>query len=43
MDGGGSTTLVYFDSKANSIVKMNHQSNDAERSNGGNFGIVLLP
>ena len=43
MDGGGSTTLVYFDSKANRIVKMNHQSNDAERSNGGNFGIVLLP
>lgn len=43
MDGGGSTTLVYFDSKAKKVVKMNHQSNGAERSNGGNFGIILLP
>jgi len=43
MDGGGSTTLVYYDSKADKIVKMNHQSGGAERSNGGNFGIVLLP
>lgn len=43
MDGGGSTTLVYYDKKAEKIVKMNHQANGAERSNGGNFGIVLLP
>ncbi|MBQ7650769.1 MAG: phosphodiester glycosidase family protein [Victivallales bacterium] len=43
MDGGGSTTLVYFDSKADKVVKMNHQAKGAERSNGGNFGIILIP
>ncbi len=43
MDGGGSTTLVYYDNVAKKVVKMNHQANDAERSNGGNFGIILLP
>ena len=43
MDGGGSTTLLYWDKDSGKAVKCNHQGGGIERSNGSNFGIILRP
>lgn len=41
MDGGGSTTLAYWDAAQNKTVKLNHQRGGAERSVGCNLGFIL--
>jgi exopolysaccharide biosynthesis protein len=41
MDGGGSTTLVYWDTAAAAVRRVNHQSGGAERRVGCSLGIVL--
>ncbi|MDD2476608.1 MAG: phosphodiester glycosidase family protein [Dysgonamonadaceae bacterium] len=41
MDGGGSTTLVYWDAENSVVKKVNHQSGNAERNVGCNLGIYL--
>lgn len=41
MDGGGSTTLVYWDTAAGAVRRVNHQAGGAERRVGCSLGIVL--
>ena len=41
MDGGGSTTLVYWDAEKSAVRKVNHQAGNAERRVGCNLGIYL--
>ncbi len=41
MDGGGSTTLVYWDPEKSAVQKVNHQARNGERRVGCNLGIYL--
>ena len=42
MDGGGSTTLVYWNEKDNEMVSLcRHNPTRYERVVGSNFGIIL--
>lgn len=42
MDGGGSSTLIYWDEKENKIVSLcRHNKNGSERTVGNNMGIIL--
>lgn len=41
MDGGGSTTLAYWDKEKNDAVQLNHQKGGAERSVGCSMGFIL--